>query len=102
MLVSALLGQAPITHDDKLVYKALLEISPSSINPDKNFPLGKPPPPNAVYQSRSPSMIIGSSFAIALIIFITSARLVVRKFHLHSFGPDDWMIIPAAVSFIHC
>jgi hypothetical protein len=43
-------------------------------------------------------MVIGASFAIALVVIITSARLLVRKFYTRSFGLDDWVIIPAAVS----
>jgi hypothetical protein len=95
---SALVGQRPVTSVDKLVYRALHIVSPSKVNPDKRFPLGPPPPPNAVYESRATSMVIGASFAIALVVIITLARLLVRKFYTRSFGLDDWVIIPAAVS----
>ena len=94
---AALLGQPPITYNDKLVYKALLILSPSSINPDKKYPFGPPPPANAPYQTRSPSMIIGTSFAIAFALLITGARLFVRRSR-NNFGLDDLVIIPALVS----
>ena len=98
---SALLGHPPQTGRDALIYKALLIISPSSINPDKKHPFGPPAPPNAHYQSRATSMIIGVSFAIALVVLITGARLYVRRFVTRAFSLDDWVIIPALVLLLH-
>jgi len=97
---SALVGQLPVTENDKLIYKALHMISPSPLNQDKRYPLGPPSAPDASYETRGPSIITGNSFAIALIIIITGTRLYVRRFQQHTFGADDWAIIPAAVSLL--
>lgn len=96
MSESALVGQPPRTPNDRLIYRALLVISPSSINPNRNFPFGPPPPPDASHDRREGGMIVGSAIAIAYVTLITASRLIVRKRN-HNFGLDDWVIIPAAV-----
>ena len=90
MVQSALLGLPPQTENDKLVYRGLKIFSPDllKINPG---PAGRP------HADRSPSMIIGTSFAIALVILITSTRIWVRLFRSRAFGSDDIVIIPAAI-----
>ena len=96
MSQSAFLGEPPVTNNDRLIYKALLILSPSSINPDKRYPFGPPPPANASHETRRISMVTGTSIAIALAVLITGARLYVRKTK-KNFGLDDWAIIPAIV-----
>ena len=93
MSPSALLGQSPISSNDELVYKGLLETSPGIL---KALPLL----PHVFNQSRAPSMIIGSSFAIALAIIITCARLWVRMFRTRAFGADDVVIIFACIGCV--
>lgn len=93
MSPSALLGQPPISYNDKLVYKGLLVVSPLA-----NKALGKLH--HVPHQSRAPSMIIGSSFAIALALIITCARLWIRAFRKRAFGADDVVIIPACIGCV--
>lgn len=97
---SALLGHVPISDEDIVIYKALLIISPSSINPEKKYPFGPPAPANSSHHSHGSAMIIGSSFAIALVLLITCSRLAVRKFRSRALGADDAFIIPAAIGCI--
>lgn len=87
---SALLGQQPTSYNDELVYKGLLESSPL-------FFKGLAKLPHASHHSRAPSMIIGSSFAIAFAIIITCSRLWIRIYRSRAFGADDVVIIPATV-----
>lgn len=97
---SALLGHQPLGYEDRAIYKSLLIISPSSVNPDKRFPFGPPAPANAFHHSHAPNMIIGTSFTIALVIIITGSRLWVRAFRSHALGADDVAIIPAAIGCV--
>lgn len=97
---SALLGQAPISDEDKVIFRALRIISPSSINPDKNYPLGPPASAKSSHRSHGSAMIIGSSFAIALVLLITCSRLGIRKYRSRALGADDVLIIPAAIGCI--
>ena len=93
----ALMGQHPLSANDKTIYKALLEVSPSTINPDRQYPFGPPAPADASHHSRSSSLVIGMSFAMALVILVTGARLWVRTFRSRALGADDITIIPAAI-----
>lgn len=93
MSPSALMGQPPISENDKLVYKGLMEISPLTI---KGLSLIS----HKSRHSRAPSMIIGTSFAIAFAIIITCARLWVRLFRSRAFGADDIVIIPACIGCV--
>ena len=93
---SGLLGQKPITQNDHLIAKALRLESPTTLTPDKRYPLGPPLPPKAPHDSRAPGMIVGQCFAIFFVIAITSTRLYIRR-RRKAIGLDDWAIIPAAV-----
>jgi len=96
---SALLGQPPATQNDYYIQNALLLLSPSQINPDPAYPFAPPAPANPS-PSRAKYMIIGQSFAIAIIAIITIIRLLTRKFYLRSWGMDDWVIIPGILGGI--
>lgn len=54
--LSAVLGQSPISSNDELVYKGLLETSPGTLK-------ALPSLPDVSNQSRAPSMITGGSSA---------------------------------------
>ena len=45
-------------------------------------------------------MIVGLSFAIALVMLVTCARLYTRKFRKRAFGADDIVIIPGAIGCV--
>ena len=93
MSPSALLGQPPISYNDRLVYNALLEVAPLVIKSGAKLP-------HVSHHSRAPSMIAGSSVAIALIVLITCSRLWVRIFRKGAFGADDAVIVPAAIGCV--
>lgn len=93
MSPSALMGQPPISENDKLVYKALMEFSPLTI---KGLSLIS----HKSHHSRAPGMILGTSFAIAFVIIITCTRLWVRLFRSRVFGADDVVIIPACIGCV--
>lgn len=93
MLDSALLGQQPTSDNDNLVYKGLLETSPLFFH-------GLSKISHVSHHSRAPSMIIGTSFAIAFAIIITCSRLWIRMFRSRAFGADDIVIIPAAIGCV--
>ncbi|KAI9680560.1 MAG: hypothetical protein M1817_004000 [Caeruleum heppii] len=99
MVDSALIGKPPLNDDDLNIVKALIKISGRpGANPSRGVPLGPPRPPGAPSDTRGPGVIAGMSIAMALVIFVTVSRLMVRKFHTRmEFGWDDWMIIPAAL-----
>lgn len=97
---SALLGHAPMSDGVRLIYRALLIISPSTINADKTDPLGPSAPATATNHRHGSGMIIGSSVAIALVLLITCARIGFRKYRSHALGGDDVVMIPAAIGCI--
>jgi hypothetical protein len=96
--MSALLGHEPNSYDDRLIYKGMLMISPSQINPNESLPLGPSAPPNAPYEDRSTHLIAGQAIATFFVLVFTISRLFVRKYYTRSFGVDDWLIIPGCVS----
>ena len=94
MPTSAFVGQHPVSINDKLVHRGiLLVLGPSFLKKVTELP-------HTSQQNKASSLIIGSSFAIILIILITCSRLWVRKFRLRSFKADDWVIIPAAIGCV--
>ena len=100
---SVFVGQPPISINDKLLYKgalieytrkgALVRLSPSFLEEVVELP-------RTSHHSRAPSLIIGSSIAIFLVMSITCLRLLVRKFRLRSVKADDWVIVPAAIGCV--
>ena len=91
---SALLGQPPLSADDKLIMKGIQLTSPSLLDA---IPLISK---HGDHDSRATSMIIGDAFAIALALTITIVRLAVRWSKLHTLGADDLMVIPACLSCV--
>ena len=102
MVDSARVGRPPANENDLNIVKALMKISgrPAG-NPANGVPFGPPRAPGAPSDTRGPGVIAGMTVAMALVVFVTVSRLMVRKFHTRmEFGWDDWMIIPAAVSLL--
>ncbi|KAF7875017.1 hypothetical protein EAF04_002189 [Stromatinia cepivora] len=100
MAISALMGQKPLSADDILIARGLRIVAPTQVNPKISEPFGTPAPPNADHNSHATTLIIGEVFAIFFIALFTLARLFVRKWRTHFWGPDDWMIIPGALGGI--
>lgn len=98
--MSALLGQTPISYDDELIYRGLLILSPSQINPNESLPFGPPAPSPPPDEDRSRTLLIGEAFAIFFALAFTISRLIVRKYYTRCFGIDDWLIIPGCVSTV--
>ncbi|PVI02558.1 hypothetical protein DM02DRAFT_653378 [Periconia macrospinosa] len=94
---SALMGQAPLSHDDYLIRRALVIVAPSQLNPNKSEPFGPPRPDGYEFETHAPSLRLGEGVAIFFMILFTAARLYVRKFRSKRFGIDDWIIIPGAL-----
>ena len=69
---SALIGTPPASYGDRLVYKVLAELYPAVLKKATAAQAR-----NANPRSRSTGMVVGASFAILLVIMITSARLCV-------------------------
>ena len=92
---SALLGEQPISDDDKLIYNLFSTANSSFLNDLKTARIQ-----NAPQENKSSSIIIGISFAIFFTLIITTARLWVRRYHLRAFGVDDFLIIPAAMGCV--
>lgn len=95
MLESALIGAPPVSSGDKLIYKALAELSPIILKEAQTAQVQHAP-----HQTRAPNMIVGGSFAILLVMIITLARLWVRKYRSRAIGADDILIIPAAIGCV--
>ena len=95
MSESVLIGEEPIRQDDKLIHKALNELSPAILKLSKAARAHHAPS-----QTRAPSMITGSSFALLLLLVITTARLWVRGHRSRAFGADDYAIIPGALGCV--
>lgn len=83
---SGLLGQQPVSLNVKLVYKGLLELSPSFLKDVCTLD-------QVSHEQHTGSTL--PPIAIALTITITCSRLLVRKFRSRAFGLDDMAIIPA-------
>lgn len=102
MTASAPFGKPPATDDDLLLIKGLIrlfQIPPGKLDPTKGFPIGGHPPPNYKFESRGLGLIVSAVVVIVLIILITGGRLALRwRRRDLRWGPDDWVIIPAAVS----
>lgn len=63
-----------------------------------HIPPRRPPPDEYHFQTRGPAVIAVCSVAMAVMIFVTVARLMVRKLRKDlKFGLDDWLIMPAMV-----
>ena len=100
MSSSALLGQPPNTEDDYYVVKAIMaNFHLPGGDPTKGISLG-PRPLILQSNSRGPQIITASIILIVLVVLITGTRLSIRAFHPKvKWGWDDWLIIPATVSF---
>lgn len=92
---SALLGHPPLSANDNLVYKGLLEISPSIFEALPHLAA------TGNHHSRATSMFIGGSFAISFALIITAGRIVVR-WKMRSLSVDDYVLLPACVGFVVC
>lgn len=57
------------------------------------------PAPNYVNpQNQDRGVLVCGAICIAIIVPVVFARIGIRTFIIKSFGVDDWLIIPAAVS----
>lgn len=102
MTTSAPFGAPPATDDDLWIIKGLIrlfQIPPGKLDPKKGFRMGVLPPPNYKFEDQGSGLIVSAAIVIVLIILITGGRLALRwRRRDLRWGPDDWAIIPAAVS----
>ena len=98
---SALIGQPPETPEDYWIIKGFLRLSgipDGVVDPSHGLPLPLKRPENYRYETKGPRLLIGTCFAMALIVLITGTRLGLRAFRRDlKWTLDDWIIIPAAV-----
>lgn len=103
MTGSALFGTPPITEDDLWIVKGVYRFLglTGKVDPKKGLPLKAKKPPNYVFESWGDYAIRTSAALIVLMVLITGSRLLLRATRRDlRWGPDDWVIIPAAVSCI--
>ena len=100
---SALLGHPPANDDDRLIVRAFyVLIGKPDTDTSKGFksPTPRPPPGQYRRESRGPDILAYCSTCIFIMVLITGMRLALRmRSYKLRFGWDDWVIIPAAVSF---
>ncbi|KAG8527141.1 uncharacterized protein KY384_008570 [Bacidia gigantensis] len=83
---SAYFGEPPLSSGDVTIMKGLF----GSTKPPKRVPVPPGEPKTA-----APGLVVGLSFAIVIVVFITGARLLTRIFRKGQvFGWDDWIVIP--------
>jgi len=103
MVVSALIGQPPLTPDDYFIVRGLLlNAGLVNVDPGKglHLPPFRPPPNQYHFQTRGPAILAVCSVLIVVMLSATVGRLLVRHFKKGpSPGLDDWLIIPALVRF---
>ena len=101
MVRSALVGQPPLTESDYLIVKgSLLAVGKVDLDPSKGLkiPPFRPPPEQYHFETRGPAIIAVSSVVIVIMLSVTVARLLVRRFKKDvRFGLDDWLMVPALV-----
>ena len=90
---SALWGDPPANANDRSILIGLEGSQSGKFKVPPKLPLAPGAP-----ESHATGFIIGTAFAIALIVLITGARLATRAlFRGQKFGLDDVVIIPASV-----
>lgn len=103
MTGSAFYGTPPATEDDLWIIIGIYRFVglTGKVDPTKGIHLWAPKPPNYVFESWGDRAIRTSAAVIVLMVLITGSRLVLRATRRDlRWGPDDWVIIPAAVSCI--
>lgn len=99
MAGSALVGTPPSTRSDELIVKGFMRIIGV---PDKDTSKGlfvPKPPPGYEYETKKPAIVGALVVMIILMFSVTALRLGLRLFARRmSWGWDDWVIIPGAVS----
>lgn len=103
MTTSALYGTPPVTEDDLWIIKGVYRFLglTGKVDPKKGIPLRAKKPPNYVFESWGDRAVRTAAALIVLMVLITGSRLVLRATRGDlRWGLDDWVIIPAAVSFI--
>ena len=90
MAHSPLMGLPSGSENDKMIHKALKIVLPRVLKLKSS---NKPQP----HADRVPEIILETSFAIALVVIITSLRIWLRLLWTSSFGADDVVIIPPAI-----
>ena len=102
MVNSALIGQPPLTDSDYWILKGNRLLSgKSNLDPSKGLkilPL-RPPPDQYRFETRGPVITAVSAVIFVIMVSVTVARFMLRKFMKElKFGLDDWLMVPALVS----
>ncbi|KAL9622530.1 MAG: hypothetical protein Q9204_008021 [Flavoplaca sp. TL-2023a] len=101
MVSSALIGQPPLTDSDYWIVKGNQLLSgKSNLDPSKGLkiPPLRPPPDQYRFETRGPAITAVSAVIFVIMISVTMARFMLRKFMKElKFGLDDWLMVPALV-----
>ncbi|KAG8526530.1 uncharacterized protein KY384_008730 [Bacidia gigantensis] len=99
--ISALVGQPPLTADDKaIVHEWQVLFKMDKADPSKGLKVAlKPPPPGTPHDSDTNSIAAGAAVSLVLMLLFTVTRLAIRLANRSlAFGGDDWAIILGLVS----
>ncbi|KAL9595400.1 MAG: hypothetical protein Q9219_006475 [cf. Caloplaca sp. 3 TL-2023] len=96
---SALVGQPPLTADDKtIVHGWQVLFGMGKMDPSKGLTIVKPPPPGVAQDSAGPQIAVGCAISLALMALFTGTRLALRAGNRNLvWGMDDWAIIIATL-----
>ncbi|KAL8880640.1 MAG: hypothetical protein Q9192_007976 [Flavoplaca navasiana] len=101
MVSSALIGQPPLTDSDYWIVKGNQLLSgKSNLDPSKGLkiPPLRPPPDQYRLETRGPAITAVSAVIFVIMISVTMARFMLRKFMKElKFGLDDWLMVPALI-----
>ncbi|KAL8836300.1 MAG: hypothetical protein Q9170_002973 [Blastenia crenularia] len=98
--LSAIVGQSPLTADDKLIvhgWQVLFDMG--KMDPSKGLRVAiKPPSPGQPHDSDATSIAVGCAISMVLMTLFTGTRLVLRATNRNLvWGWDDWAIIVATL-----
>lgn len=99
-LTSALVGQPPNTEHDLFIIKGILRgAGIVAADPEDGYTVLPELPVSQADESSAMSIVSGMSVCAAVMILVSSIRLMARLFRSGLYwGIDDWMLISATVS----
>lgn len=101
MVVSALIGQPPLTEDDYYIVKGILRLFGLPLDPAKGILIPPARPPNYHYETDTSRIIGVLVLCVVVVTTVTVARLLIRALkHGLIWGWDDWVMMLALVGML--